>query len=200
MALLVVGYVVLSNGMAFLKSHHMINPHWLGAFPNLLAATRIDCMAIGGIGAYAFHVYPQVTLRLISSKILDMAVAALVLFLIIEDLFVPYIGNEVFGVLFCYLILSASCKKYSILELEGRMWNWLGKLSYGIYMWHMVVLAFVILLLKKAAFAEYWMINGVLYLVTPLLTIIVAWLSYKYIEKPFLSVKNKFVLVKSRAS
>ena len=85
-------------------------------------------------------------------------------------------------------------------ELEGPTWNWLSKLSYGIYMWHMVVLGFITLFLKKADFTEHWVVNGILYVVTLPLTIIVAWLSYKYVEKPFLNIKHKFVLVKSRTS
>lgn len=194
---LIITYVALGISLEFIHSNHIFSTRWLAYFSYLLAATRIDCMAIGGIGAYLLHRQSEIILKLISFKMLDIMLSLLTIVLMIKDASIPYVSNEVYGALFCYIILSASCKQSSILQLEGRIWNWLGKLSYGIYMWHMVVLGFITLFLQKAAFIEQWLVNSILYLVTLPLTIAVAWLSYNYIEKPFLNLKKKFVLVKS---
>lgn len=194
------GFIVVRNGAAFLGSHHVGNIFFLNYFINLISATRIDCMAIGGLGAYAFYYYPEDTRRFISSTVVDVAVAALVVGLVYSDKFIPYVQDEVYGFLFCYIILSSSCKEWSVLRLENKMWGFLGKLSYGIYMWHMIVLGLLLAFIKNTRVLRPAMEDSLLYVTTLPITILVAWLSYKYIEKPFLKLKKQYVLVDSRPS
>jgi|HubBroStandDraft_1064217.scaffolds.fasta_scaffold01508_4 peptidoglycan/LPS O-acetylase OafA/YrhL len=79
--------------------------------------------------------------------------------------------------------------------------RYLGKISYGLYIFHGIAL-FITAALRKAAehgdgssllvFAS----DRVLALV---LTILLAALSYKYLETPFLKLKDRFALIESRA-
>ena len=200
MLCIVSGFVVVRNGAAFMGSHHMGNVAFLSYLGNLMTATRMGCMAIGGSGAYAFYFYPELTRRFISSTVVDVAVAALVVGLVYSGKFIPYIQDEVYGFLFCYIILSSSCKKGSVLRLENKLWSFLGKLSYGVYMWHMIVLGLLLAFIKSSHVLSPAMEDGLLYITTLPLTILVAWLSYNYIEKPFLKRKKQYVLVNSRPS
>jgi peptidoglycan/LPS O-acetylase OafA/YrhL len=66
-------------------------------------------------------------------------------------------------------------------------------------MWHMVILFFVLLIIKKASIHAGWQLNLLLYIGVLAATIFVSWISYNYIEKPFLRLKKQFVVVKSKA-
>lgn len=70
----------------------------------------------------------------------------------------------------------------------------MGKISYGLYMWHLTVILLMVSLLRPS-----W---GGQLLVTKLLafgmTIVVALASYRWIESPFLRWKDRFATVLSR--
>ncbi len=77
--------------------------------------------------------------------------------------------------------------------------NFLGKISYGIYVIHPLMILFVSKLIRD------WQINGSLKLIVAYLmvltsTILCAYLSYQYFEKYFLKLKDKFVVVPSVSS
>ena len=80
----------------------------------------------------------------------------------------------------------------SILSLENSVFNYLGKISYGMYMYHTI--AVVIGVKISHSFGNS---NLVSYPISYILTIIMAGLSYQYFEKPFLKIKDKFTTVKS---
>ena len=63
-----------------------------------------------------------------------------------------------------------------------------GKISYGLYCFHGFVISFVILLLKKTGLILPNIVSGFIFL---LLTFLLATLSYYFIEKPFLNLKDK---------
>jgi peptidoglycan/LPS O-acetylase OafA/YrhL len=194
-------FVLVRNAAAFLENHPLlpVSHEVLGFINSYLTVTRISCMAIGGIGAYFYFYKPSIIDTLISSTIVDVVVISLVICLGIKNIYIPYVMHEAYSILFCYIILSASCKSSSILRFENSMWRWLGNLSYGIYMWHMVVLSIVLLGIKRWAIHDSFQLDILLYAGVLLLTIVVSWLSYNYIEKPFLRMKKRFVVVKSKA-
>jgi peptidoglycan/LPS O-acetylase OafA/YrhL len=162
---LILFFITVRNGAAFLERRHIavVPLNTLGFINSYLTVTRISCMAVGGIGAYFYFYKPQLVARLLSSTIIDVLVIALVLFLGAKNVYIPYIMHEAYSVMFCYIILSASCKSSSVLKLENSTWRWLGNLSYGIYMWHMVVLAVVLVLIKKADIHTAWHLDVLLY-------------------------------------
>ncbi|WP_046756737.1 acyltransferase family protein [Kordia jejudonensis] len=96
-------------------------------------------------------------------------------------------------VLFSFVILTLSYKP--VITIRNASLNYLGKISYGIYMYHPLVMQLVgLLLLKLVAkidmpaivivLLSYGLVFGV--------TLIVSHFSYVYFEKPFLKLKNKF--------
>ena len=70
----------------------------------------------------------------------------------------------------------------------------LGKISYGIYMYHMIVVNFVLYLggkLQGMGVAQ-GVVLGFDWIGSISLTILIAYLSYTYFEMPFLKLKNRF--------
>jgi peptidoglycan/LPS O-acetylase OafA/YrhL len=67
---------------------------------------------------------------------------------------------------------------------------YLGKISYGLYVWHVLNLQIINHIFRG---------NVLLRLTALVPTIIMAVISYRYLETPFLKLKNKFTRIQSRA-
>ena len=76
----------------------------------------------------------------------------------------------------------------SILKLENRVFNYLGKISYGLYMYQVIAIAITIKLLLLLGIQNVF-VQHTLSLVT---TIIFAGLSYRFYESYFINMKVKF--------
>lgn len=81
----------------------------------------------------------------------------------------------------------------SVLE-RWRGLQFLGKISYGLYMFHVPCLMFVM----NVQATEGWHSSVVVFILGFLMTLGVSWLSYEYLEKPFLRMKEKLAIVRSR--
>jgi peptidoglycan/LPS O-acetylase OafA/YrhL len=75
---------------------------------------------------------------------------------------------------------------------------YLGKISYGLYVFHTTGLALVVRWLPQFSYSVLWI--AAVDTIALLLTIATAALSYKYFEKPFLRLKRRFEFVYSRES
>lgn len=75
----------------------------------------------------------------------------------------------------------------------------LGKMSYGLYVFHLPVQFYVSTLVWQAFPTSSRLQNTLLVIaISLLITVAVAKLSYKYFEKPFLKIKERFEFVRSR--
>lgn len=87
------------------------------------------------------------------------------------------------------LIIEQLVNEKTILKLgKSRILVYTGKICYGMYCFHGVVLTFGFYILKKLPSMKYSLLNAFLLLAT---TYLVASISYQYLEKPFLKLKDK---------
>jgi len=93
-----------------------------------------------------------------------------------------------------YVILCISLNPKSIVKTDNRLLDFLGDISYGMYMYH-VIIELLVLHLLQGYFITADIVSGTLvyYLLSIALTILVACLSYALFEKRFLNMKKKFV-------
>jgi len=148
---------------------------------------NIDCMAIGGI--YAILLFQKSNfLKLLQNKILFYLTLILVIFLMIEGVYIPYIHYEFYSVLFGIIILNFAANDKIKISLENRFLNYLGNISYGLYMYHLIGIALALAITRSINFTTNWL----LYPLSFILTIIIAGLSYRYFETFFLKFKYKF--------
>lgn len=77
---------------------------------------------------------------------------------------------------------------------------YLGKISYGLYMWHLLALELAIkALARPIPFAGEWIESSTFATLCALgLTIAIAAVSYRLLERPFLDLKSRFALIPSR--
>jgi len=114
---------------------------FLDFFREFMRLTRIECMAIGGIGAHIlFHKKTHFLIYIYNKKTQIFTYITLLTFIIL-DLTFPFIHNYVYSILFIVLILNISSNEKSIINLEYKLLNYLGKNSYGLYMYHPICIA-----------------------------------------------------------
>ncbi len=148
---------------------------------------NIDCMAIGGLFAvYLFENDKKI--KLFISRYTQIIVYTILLILLLNGIKIPYINFEFYAVLFGVVILNLAANENTILKLENKLFHYLGKISYGLYMYH--PLAIVITLKILAIFK----IDNIViqYLSVISITILIAGVSYRYFESYFIQKKQKF--------
>jgi len=161
-----------------------------------LSITRFHTMIIGCIGAIFY--YNKVNLFLTNKYIQVLCWS--IYFLIAVNLFVvpSLIANEIVAIVTVCVIYAQIERKNMIIDLDNKIFDFIGKISFGIYVYHPLIL----FLLAKSSFRfkESSITNYIIvYLIVLLLTILVAKLSYRFYEKRFILLKNSFAKIKSRA-
>lgn len=173
-------------------------------FGYLVNNFQFESMAIGGLGAYFLFYYGEKLQQLVLFK---KPVQVLVYFtLAVYLVFHANIDNAIWNVvfktpvisalfvngLFLYLILDVSSVDKGILKIRSRLLSTFGEISYGIYMYHMLVIFGIILFLKKyLAQMNPVVSNIVFYIAAVPAVLLVSYLSKKYFENYFLNLKGK---------
>jgi peptidoglycan/LPS O-acetylase OafA/YrhL len=154
-------------------------------------------MAIGGLFAHIlFNNYRKI-LAFFYSIYMQIITIILLLILLFTGYLLPYIHQQAYAFLFGVVIINAAANGRSLLSGKVKVLDYLGKISYGIYMYHNIM---VVLSLKLCA--RYFNPSSTLFLITSylvaiLLTLLISHLSYRYFERFFLSLKKKFTVVSS---
>jgi len=169
-------------------THFLFWNEWLELFRSFWSSFKIDCMAIGGIFSYLLFSKHKI-LNVLFHKYVFATSLVMVLYLISFSVRIPYIEQEVYAIFFGVIILNLANNRNSGLVLENKVFNYLGKISYGLYMYHVIAIVFCIQLFKYLGILNY---HIVLILSCLLVTIILASLSYKFVEKRFISLKTKY--------
>jgi peptidoglycan/LPS O-acetylase OafA/YrhL len=153
---------------------------------------NIDCMAIGGI--YAILLFKRSAfLTVLMNQYLFYLAIIITVVLIVAGIEIPFIHYEFYALLFGIIILNFAANKKIIISLENRVFNYLGKISYGLYMYHPVGIILSLWLAVSLGHTTNWL----LYPLSVIMTIGIASFSYKYYESLFLKIKQKYANVAS---
>lgn len=164
-------------------------------FVEFLYYFRINIMAIGALGAYWFYNKSNCLKFIYRKDIQILAWAVLLVSIFYKPLHIrTFIDAELNSVFYLIIILNVSTNSNSIFSLENRVFNFLGKISYGIYVYHMLLIHIVAIPIQKLNIRMNYF---VLQIILILITIIISYLSYIYFEKYFLNKKMKYMKVKS---
>jgi peptidoglycan/LPS O-acetylase OafA/YrhL len=154
----------------------------------------LDLMALGGIAAVLVYtkskIYDSINLILSNNLVQASFLIALSLLLVTGYRF-TYFNHFLYGLLLSALVFIL-CREQKNTILESRLFSFGGKISYGIYMWHAPV---VTLVLKSLLFFG-WYSKVFAYPIIVCLTLFVSWLSFRFIESPFLNLKDRFTIVR----
>ncbi|MGJ8745932.1 acyltransferase family protein [Polaribacter sp.] len=115
------------------------------------------------------------------------------IFCLLSAVKIPFFHYLFYSFLFAILIINLAANKKLSTVLEWNVLNYLGRISYGIYMYHFVILILVLKLSAKYNIHSNWFIYSLILIGT----IIVSSISYYYFESFFLRLKTKFSFIKS---
>ncbi|MDZ4771078.1 MAG: acyltransferase [Chloroflexota bacterium] len=152
----------------------------------IVLSTRFEAMIIGAIGAYILHASPLVT-RVLRNPVVTLVTLCALAPTVLADY--QYVQHYlVSSALFALLLLQITARPT---RLDNRVTAHLGDLSYGIYMFHPLVLFLVwraadALRLSDAARHPF------VFAATIVFTLVIAAASYRWLEAPFLRLKQRF--------
>ena len=109
-------------------------------------------------------------------------------YLIANLVYYKYLYHIVPFIFFGYVIVEQNFSDNSFYKIgNSSLLKWLGKISYGLYLTHMIAINIVIEIFTNSS--DFVIIKGLL---SVLITILLSYLSYNYFEKYFLSWKKRF--------
>jgi peptidoglycan/LPS O-acetylase OafA/YrhL len=177
---------------------HLLYPQ--SVFERALHFTRFHCMLIGALGALLFKNEHSFFIKLADNKITQAICWGLIGSAALNLFHVAWIiDDEIISVVTLFIIIGQIRVKNRIVNLETRLLNFLGKISYGIYVIHpllIILLSVAMRDLHVSLPVRYTLI----YILVPSATILLAYLSYTFFEKHFLKLKKKFEVVPASAS
>jgi peptidoglycan/LPS O-acetylase OafA/YrhL len=189
MAVIIIAYVAI----AILLNSHYTDGLWRrDVMRGFWSRFNIDCMAIGGIFALLYFQKSKF-LKVFQNTTLFYCTVALVLLLFGMGFHFRYFHNEVYGLLFGIIILNFATNHTIKISLEYKVLHYLGRISYGLYMYHPIAIILAFAICRGINLSTNW----VIYPLAVLLTIGFAALSYHYFEAFFLKFKKKFSNIKS---
>jgi peptidoglycan/LPS O-acetylase OafA/YrhL len=182
--LVILAYWLLKLGAKLYGNDH---------FYHLVSFMRFDCMAIGGLGAvwlkeksrviqWAYHPLTQI--------------AAWGLF-VYATFFKPvlvysFIDHDLYAFIFLIMILNVSTNPKTLVDLENRVMDYLGKISYGLYCYHLPVICVLMGFHIPSC--------AVLFSLVLFFSVAIASISYFFYERPFIKMKDGFSDVLSQSS
>jgi peptidoglycan/LPS O-acetylase OafA/YrhL len=178
---------------------------------DVILSLKFELMAIGGLGAVAvFNDRPKLEQSFIFTPIFQVLMFSLLfvrLFLhnycvdnqgfigIFYKFFVytPVLSFCTEGSLFLWLLLNVSINPRAFFKLRNPILNKLGEMSYGIYMYQMLVIFGVVLVFKNRMLKMDASLSSVFFYVLVTVSVIgVSYLSKRFFEDYFLRLKKRF--------
>lgn len=162
-----------------------------------LAFFRIQCMAIGGLFAVLLFQQKGPLLKRLTCRPAQMALLVLLPFFVVCGVQVPYFTHELYAVLFGLLVLNLALTETSLISLRTPMLDYLGRISYGLYMFHSLAIVLAIRVVGAFGYLVGFVNHAGVYLATLAISIGLAAVSYHWLENPFLRLKKHFARVQS---
>ncbi len=191
--------LLLKLAINYLASHGVFPP----LFAYVIKMMRFEAMFIGGLFACTFLTTSNLQNKLSKIRLVVLLISILSCFLIIFngsffDQFLLKIGVEdkslnlfVCSIFFGLLIWSIAWKNKKTKFLDAPFIDYLGEISYGIYMYHLLVVTVVWAILQPLNL-EFNLETILYHLLGIAFTIGLAALSKTYFENPILKLKNRF--------
>lgn len=173
-------YVLLANGPASgTRTVELLFAFWRNF--------NIDAMAAGA-GMAMLLLRQGRVLRILLDGRVFIATAVITVAVLSRYEWIAAAGTKVIEVLFALLVLNLAANPRAARLLEQPLLRYLGRISYGLYVYHPPLVVLVLSLLARFhVLRDVWAYPAVF-----LLTIAVAGGSYRFFEAPVLKLRNRY--------
>jgi peptidoglycan/LPS O-acetylase OafA/YrhL len=184
------GLVLLKCILRFLDIH--LN-HGEMNWPYLtIHVTRFHCILIGAVGAILYFQNNEIFLKL-TNNLFAQSLSWLVIFLTAINKFhiISFLDNEFISLITLFIIIGQIQRTNRIINLDIQFLDFIGKISYGIYVMHPLILFYLskaIVFSGKPNIFNYLLV----YFSVLITTLFFTYLSYHFFEKRFLRLKEKY--------
>ncbi len=186
--------IILISELFFVKASR-----WEIGYYHLISNFRF--LSFGGLLAYFCYFKREMVASFLNkiSKKLHFAIyfVCLLMILFMQKLFVTfpfyrYIYHILPFLFFGFVIVEQNFSNNSFFKIGSfKLLNWLGKISYGLYLTHMIAIYIVLSVFPESTSYPFFKILSAV-----LLTVGISHFSFTYIELRFLSIKSKFSVIK----
>ena len=202
----IVFLLIIKGVVLYLADHSGIEG--LRTLKRFMAMLKLESMALGAVGAWLIFEKKESLLKIVYHPVVFWGA---MLGIPISVYIIPaYLQTAAYlpqAVMSLVIILNLATNVKYALTLENKVLDWLGKISYGIYGYHMLIVTLVLNLAKHGWHWGHpqgslyqdltvWQ-NVVIYTLVIILTIGVASISYLYFELPFIRRKARSTKVVS---
>ncbi|MBL7890343.1 MAG: acyltransferase [Bacteroidia bacterium] len=186
--------------ISFINNYYSADKVLMNKLVKLIERTRFSSMIIGGIGAWVLFYNKKKILAFVYRPTVQIIslFALLILFFVYNTHNIPYfnlIKNEFISLLVAVLILNISSNTKTLINLEFKVLDFLGKISYGMYVYHSIIAVicvkfFIYVLPGRDDIGLFWSLCLIISVLV--FTVAVSYLSYYYFEFKILKFKNRF--------
>ncbi len=165
----------------------------------IIDVTRFQCMLSGVIGAILYTNQTSLFLKVCNNKITQAICWGILLFYGLNFHIASVLDSEFVSIVTVFLIIGQITVNNRLVNLENKPIDFIGKISYGIYIIHPLIIRIFIELYRHNIVTS--QLNYfVLYTTIPIITVGVSWVSYQFFEKKFLTLKTKYAIIPSVSS
>lgn len=153
--------------------------------------SRITTFAIGAFFAYAY-IKKASWLRIYSMRSLQLYFYAFLMIIVVVGIRKLPWSDELISFVMISLFFFSARSSFRFLRFSQPFLVYLGKISYGIYLFHMFAIVLACKLVSIFFSASSFPVFLLLAFLSVGFSILFGWLSYHLVEKKFLNVKQKF--------
>lgn len=182
-----IGYSIFPHVFGFINVRTFQNEDIGDIVNKIFFGTKFNCMALGSLMGFALAKQKS-WIKIFSNDIVVLISILTSFCLWFFGFELKYFTEEFFSVIFSIMIVGIVNSKR--INIDTKTSRFLGKISYGIYMYHWII---IMLALEYIPFdGNTTTFNIKLYFFVIAGTIIISWISYTTMERFFLNIKKRY--------
>ncbi|MEO6915745.1 MAG: acyltransferase [Chitinophagaceae bacterium] len=177
--------------------------HW-ETISKVMYKARFDCMMLGGIFStwilnhqhnqkYFTSLFsPTILLSRSFQKVLYIFY---LVYLVAATIHSPWYNDQLLSILTACALGNLALNADCIINIESRFLSFVGKISFGLYLLHKFPVELMLRLTKSLGIKDLFAQNIFIYSGSFVLSLLLAFLSFRFFESHFLRMKNKKISV-----